>query len=142
MSKSVVLILSLSVFGSMTCLSQDIKFVYDEAGNRIVREIVSNSIVSEEVEYRVKSVSSLDNNRYKLNIRLYPNPTKGVFYVERSGFNERVDIKLFDTSGRLVSERISTELVEVFDISHLPVGIYILAMSGEDGESVYKMIKE
>ncbi len=141
MSKLVILVLLFMSSILMDASAQDRKFTYDDAGNRILRE-TEVSYNANDAEYRIMSLSSLDNTSYESIFRIYPNPAKDIFYVENVGPDIKRDMRLYDMAGRLIASRYSAESVEIFDISSFPSGIYILRISGIDGECTHKIIKE
>ena len=77
--KTIALGLLLATF---PCLSsgQNVSYAYDEAGNRVKREIVLQTRAAEESTN--ESYSEMLNDR---DIRIYPNPTEGQLTVEITG---------------------------------------------------------
>ena len=74
------------------CFSQDLKYTYDAAGNRIKREIVVQ-------RQNAPTMRSGENDFFsdKLSdktIRIYPNPTSGVMKIEIKGFTVRIQALL------------------------------------------------
>ena len=64
-------------------------------------------------------------------VQLYPNPTDRLLYVVAP---KTSTIKMLDISGRLISERISQEIEEVFDMGKLAQGVYIIEIV-ENGQT-------
>jgi hypothetical protein len=63
---------------------------------------------------------------------IYPNPTKGIVQF---GLPQLEQIKVFNTSGKLMMVKTNQSSSNSLDISSLPNGCYLLRV--ESGESVY-----
>jgi len=74
-------------------------------------EVIADIIVTDNTAISEISVS---------NIKIYPNPTSDILFVECENINA---IKLYDLLGKEVLTQISNGKVTV-NISHLPKGIY------------------
>jgi hypothetical protein len=75
-------------------------------------------------------------------IRVFPNPTTGKFRIEMS--DEICDIEVFDVFGRKVQTEGRKEKSEsemVMNISHLPLGIYIVKIITNERIVTQKIIK-
>lgn len=72
-----------------------------------------------------------------VNIKIYPNPTKGALKIEYSGFEDQHDIKLqlWDIYGRMVMHRelVADQATSTIDLSYLPDGMYIIVIEGKNG---------
>ncbi len=78
------------------------------------------------------SIVSIDDDSDLLNF--YPNPAKDVLNVNSS---EMADyIKIFDLHGRLIIEKMPVAQNEVLNLSLLPGGIYIIAVSYRSGNLI------
>ena len=78
-------------------------------------------------------------------IKVYPNPTTGIFTLEmaESAANSRVDVQIFSMIGELVQQtNISGEKSHEFNLSSQPRGIYILRVL--QGENIFmeKVIRQ
>lgn len=106
---------------------QNVSYAYDEAGNRVKREIVLQTRAAEESTN--ESYSEMLNDR---GIRIYPNPTEGQLTVEITGDGAcRFDI--YNISGQQVLTTNSGPGRVVLDISSQPKGLYILRVTTENG---------
>jgi hypothetical protein len=135
--KTIALGLLLATF---PCLSsgQNVSYAYDEAGNRVKREIVLQTRAAEESTN--ESYSEMLNDR---GIRIYPNPTEGQLTVEITGDGAcRFDI--YNISGQQVLTTNSGPGRVVLDISSQPKGFYILRITtGNGGDpSTWKIVKK
>lgn len=63
--------------------AQSVKYSYDNAGNRIKREIVMKAKSSYKETSRTECFSEMLSDK---DIRIYPNPTKGRLKIEIAGY--------------------------------------------------------
>lgn len=71
-------------------------------------------------------------------LKIYPNPVKDEFHI---GINDKVNIKIFDTTGKLVLTNLS-ENNQSIRVSELKTGIYFVQIYSEKGNSLHKLIKK
>jgi hypothetical protein len=76
-------------------------------------------------------------------IRVYPNPSNGLFNIHINKFVDEVNIQVFDMNGRLVlsNENIKFNTDEVIDLSNLGTGMYVLKISGQNINYIEKLNK-
>ena len=83
-------------------------------------------------------------------IKIYPNPTTGKLKIE-NGELKIENIEIYDIYGRNVGAKFPSNKLEgwqpqadgvVFNISHLPSGIYFVIITTESGVVVKKVVKE
>lgn len=119
-----------------------VAFSYDLDGNRTNREILfgrmeRNSKTNEEL---VSSVTDFFN---AMEVSLYPNPTNDKFFVELKGdTNEKAEATLTHISGAVLEKRILKDSRELFDLSGLAPGIYLLKLTVDNEIHVWKVIKK
>lgn len=117
-----------------------IGFSYDEAGNRVKREIIMSQSQSK-AKKRSASFSDMVSDRQ---IKIFPNPTKGVLHVELLNNKEQVagNIAVYSLSGaKITSCPIANNRADV-DISFSTSGIYVLRINIGESSSSWKIIKE
>lgn len=68
-------------------------------------------------------------------VKMYPNPATNVFYLNT---NEATEVKLYDTSGRVVKQ--ATYANSGVSVADLTAGIYIVEMTTNAGRSVQRLI--
>lgn len=80
----------------------------------------------------------------KPEIVLSPNPVRDVATIHFSDESQAgQSIKIIDIAGREVLEtRLSAELIQEFDVSHLLTGEYFIILQGKTGRSVLRFMKE
>lgn len=78
----------------------------------------------------VLATENLDHNQLKI----YPNPMRDEFEIE--GLNGDESIKIFDHSGRIVKELISTSSIELIHVGDLENGMYTVLIQDKDGRAM------
>jgi hypothetical protein len=75
-------------------------------------------------------------------IKVYPNPTSGKVYIDLSGFNGVVkDVSVVNIAGQeVVRRRVTDQIRQEVDLSHLTSGIYILKVTGDNIDKDFKII--
>ncbi|MEX0811408.1 MAG: T9SS type A sorting domain-containing protein [Chitinophagales bacterium] len=87
-----------------------------------------------------KSVGIAPNFEGQFGLEVYPNPTRGQLIVEWHENNDLETIKLFDSTGKIISQNnISGELKTTLDTQNLPAGIYLLEIAGKNSRSMRKV---
>jgi len=84
--------------------------------------------------------SNLGTSKLETNsIRIYPNPVHNIINIENSGFAIQ-KITIYNLEGQKLQEILNRNLINV---SQLANGIYLLTITGEDGNTeTYKIIKK
>jgi hypothetical protein len=113
-------------------------FNYDGSGNRENRQLIqlkSGQTSSEESIY--------EDIVNQLEIKIYPNPTKGLLKIEIPCIEkEKATIGIFTMQGAMIKKlAVSTTYTEV-DLKNQPPGIYILRICVGEISSEWKIIKD
>lgn len=116
-----------------------VEFTYDKAGNRTSRYVIV--LKSSEIDIPI-----IEDEIGALEIKLYPNPTKGNLVVDVAN-GEECDLykfMLFDVSGKMLVNKIESGTgTHPFDITDFSSGAYILILeTPNNGKKEYKIIKE
>ncbi len=75
-------------------------------------------------------------------IRVYPNPSNGLYNVRLNAFAGKASVALTDINGRMVYNAIHEFDTETsLDVRHLQSGLYILKISGNNVSYTQKLIK-
>lgn len=113
-------------------------FTYDGSGNREKRQFIqlkSGQVTSEESIY--------EDVVNQLEIKIYPNPTKGIINVKIPMDDEKtIMLQLLNINGSLLQENFVTDELTIIDLSGKPSGLYILRIRGGDESSEWKILKE
>lgn len=137
-----VLLNVMAISYSISIDAQNISFAYDNAGNRIKREIVVNT--KRVPGQSARGESFVEEMLLDKKIRIYPNPTSGMLKIEIQNFetDNYGTMSLYSTSGiMMLSLEINSPVTEI-DISTYAGGIYILQIDINGQETSWKIIKE
>lgn len=91
----------------------------------------------------VDTGTSVVNIKDQSQIKIFPNPTRSLFYIDGIKGNARV--QLFDVSGKLILNRpLSPNTGKSIDCSQLPAGIYWLYLKEDNSKTIYshKLVKQ
>ena len=136
----IIIAVLLALVSPFMIVSQDIRFSYDAAGNRVKREIVMEAKALD-----TKSTTDcFSESIAKKDIKIYPNPTDGIIKVEISVFDDTdiCEISIFNASGQLLLSRTASSSITEVDIVSQPKGIYIMRISLNGNDSIWKIIKK
>jgi len=75
-------------------------------------------------------------------VLIYPNPARGMVYVEWSGQGGPVEIGLFNLTGEVLNKRLLYEPKGVLNLSSYAKGLYFLRVRFAGGERLYKVVLE
>ena len=81
--------------------------------------------------------------REMLKVKIYPNPTDDVLFIELSGGAEISNIALYDLQGRVVGANNHSPLqgmATTLDVKSVPAGIYILRVTDTEGKEYHRKI--
>ncbi len=138
--KKLLTIISLITIALCSFSQTYIRYEYDDAGNRIVRKVVSirssgsSTDIAEEVEQ-----DKID----EFNISIFPNPTQGNLNVNIDGLNEeKSSILVYDLNGREIFSVNELKSENLIDITRQPSGTYIMIINIDDKRSQWKIMKE
>ncbi len=82
------------------------------------------------------------NNTNLENIKLYPNPNKGIFNISLDHKNETYQLEIYNSLGELVYQSmVINELLEI-NLEASPIGLYYVKLKGKEGNKTFKFIKE
>lgn len=75
-------------------------------------------------------------------IKLYPNPTKGEYYIEFDRLRQEGEILIYNSAGALISERPIREKVMNMTFSNSPKGLYYAVIRIQNSIIVKKIVLE
>ena len=113
---------------------------YDAAGNRVRRRVVTLKTDGDSGTFDNPKADpvSLDDG----NVRLYPNPTRGIIVLESLEGEKVVRYRLSDTGGRLIEADNAPGSSLRLDLSPYPAGIYLLEVVLGKERKHYKIVKQ
>lgn len=135
-------VISVPSFG----MSGDTTFVfsYDASGNRTERVIdltksaeitASSSTANEEKLFEAELVN--------LDIRIYPNPTKGVLKVEIPGIGDiKPTLVVYNLQGKQLVHKTVSNQISTINLSGHPAGMYIMKIVNGQESLDWKIIKD
>lgn len=140
--------MSKKLFALIVCLipyvsnAYKVSYSYDAAGNRVSKEIVL------EQKRSLKKGNSHENTVSETlsdkEIRIYPNPTKGILKLEISVLeeNDNCEISIYSSSGQLLYTLRTNEQIIDIDMTSFTSGAYFLHITINREQSIWKIIKE
>lgn len=86
---------------------------------------------------------SLSNNQFNdKEIKLYPNPTSGIFTIDLPSQYEEITIDVYDIYGKLLKKQKYTNTEKIVSYIEGVTGIYFLKITTPNGANSFKVIKE
>ena len=74
-------------------------------------------------------------------LKVYPNPSQGLFSIDMTGINGDITLKIYDSMGRFISEQtLESGLVQMIDMSNASSGMYQLVLVDSDGHVVVRRV--
>jgi hypothetical protein len=95
------------------------------------------------ISFYVKDDVGFGDNNLDMNLGIYPNPTKGKFTMEISGFTGELAMNIVDLSGKTVFTQqlnVTAGFIRKFDVSTLAKGVYYIKLISDDGVKIEKLI--
>lgn len=152
MQKNIIVLLLVAGFVNLSFAQQILPriYEYDAAGNRIVRKVIElpvpdnmyNNTESDSVCH-VDSVYYIDNVQ-DYTIKIYPNPTSSLIYVDIEGDNadKNATLSVYNISGSLLYTKQITGNSTIVDLSNYPIGAYLVIMQLKNEKTTWKVLKK
>jgi subtilisin-like proprotein convertase family protein len=96
--------------------------------------------VSLDICYVTPSTSLATPDNTLANIKVYPNPTKGILNISLPEIQDKTTLKLNDIQGREILSKETTANSEVLDIENLQDGVYLLSIENGKNKTIKKII--
>ncbi len=82
--------------------------------------------------------------REKMNVKVHPNPTDDLLFVELSNGAEIANIALYDLQGRVVGANnhspLQTDATATLSLKSIPAGVYVLRVTDTEGREYHQKI--
>lgn len=119
---------------------------YQFAGDYVVTLIATNDCGSDTLEFLLKGVD-IDDEAFGRTIEIYPNPTKGEFFISADDFaSTHLSVKVTDTRGRVVFQNVSEHVFGGFrikvDLGAEAEGVYLVEISDGEHTAYKRVIRE
>lgn len=122
-----------------------VAYAYDNAGNRIGREIVMQAQQAKASRQlpgtaRLSFTDMLNDH----GIMIYPNPTYGFLKLCIYGLKDtdKCSMSLYTTKGaQIMANDVNKESLEI-NISNQPAGVYLLRITINNNSTIWKIIKK
>ncbi len=121
-----------------------IEYIYDQAGNRVSRRVIPLQQNIKKHTVPTDSIEVVKDFLGEMEVKLYPNPTKGLLLVEVTGgkSDKEMDLILYNGGGQTLVNKQATTGLNNLDLSNYPAGWYILQVKAGTEKKEYKIIKE
>lgn len=125
---------------------QSVHFAYDNAGNRISREIVLDPENKQLINENLQSEANINNSLLLQDylIKIYPNPTQGSLnlIIKDDLGGSFASILVIDMNGKKLFETETSSMESIVDLSKQTKGVYVLQVKIGDKTSEWKIVKE
>jgi hypothetical protein len=138
---AIVVLVALSIISQAQIYQ--IKYTYDDAGNRVKREIIlgkSKEVLTDSTTVNEPITDWLN----KMKISIYPNPTKGTLIIDIANMPEDVsgDITIHNIEGKSLLKLNQLKSTNTLNLSDYPTGVYILRIRSLEKSCEWKIVKE
>lgn len=145
-NKPFLLIVIFFVLGSSIINAQEIEYAYDNAGNRVLRQIYVMRKKSDNEKSSLPEISAFEDTLGTYDFTLYPNPTRDVLHISaEEDFLAMKNKKVFvyDLTGKLLIEQEVNDRITKLDFSDFVTGQYIVKMIADKKQiKEWKVIRE
>ncbi len=158
--KAIILTLSISFTFFFASAQTNIRYRYDDAGNRIFRGIYSYDPIEDDnsnngdgsgryanTDPKVDE-EKIDSNALKIQndwgVKVFPNPTQYEVNVNLStskNLESNIKIELLDASARVITSKVVNQLNNKIDLSTHKIGIYFIRVTYSGKSLIYKIEK-
>lgn len=140
--RSIILLLFFSVF-CLISFADRIVYSYDSSGNRTLRQKYIPTRGTVEQSENESDSDSLSEELTPNSIKIYPNPTDGIFSVEIIGMQspEDASITIYNMTGVIVYYNDQLKTTNEIDLTSCPSGIYLLITKVDGKTGSWKVLK-
>jgi hypothetical protein len=112
-----------------------IEVVWDQfiTGTGEIQMTWANAYGCESTQFYAVSVDVSVQEKFVSNLKIYPNPTRDLVYIQWDFMNENTFLSVYDNAGKLLStSKLSNKSLQQVDISGYENGVYQLRLSNEN----------
>lgn len=140
-----LLFVFITVLLSLVAMAQIVEFEYDDAGNRIMRDVIYfKSTIADSSDH--KQTEEFQVILGETQVTISPNPNGGTFTVKiENNLQSSVDsphLFLYTINGVLIYENNNAGILNEIDISEHKNGTYILSLIIGPERKTWKIIKQ
>jgi outer membrane protein assembly factor BamB len=73
-------------------------------------------------------------------IKVYPNPSSGIVYIQSSSFWQNASVVVTDITGRKISKSEISKDDLAIDLSHLSEGLYLISVEKDAQKNTFKIL--
>lgn len=143
-----IIALCITLWITSTGFAQEIEYLYDNAGNRVLRQIyvLRSSPAGNEEAVENLAPLQLEDRVGEFEFTLFPNPTRDVLNISVNDLflaEKNKEVSVTDLNGKLLVKQKVQDRVTNLDFSTYTPGSYIVRISSE-GQKVreWKIIRE
>ncbi len=97
--------------------------------------------LSDPIEIKISDNVGIADLLSKANVSMYPNPTKGVLHVNLSDYkSQNIKMNVYDTKGQVVMTKEILRSANVFNLSTLPKGSYVVELKSGNKKSSSRIV--
>ena len=124
---------------SIASFSQSFEYTYDNAGNRIHREVVEMRSMNN----NDTPASPINSQFGEMSVSIFPNPTAGLLGVEITHLPDGAvgSLQLFNIQGAELYNKQGVAVSNPVDMSSLPAGQYLLVLQVNDKKKEWCVVK-
>lgn len=118
----------------VSTVGNPIVYTFPSSGDYRICQVIRNENCSDSTCQDIWVAPSGITESSDGELKLYPNPSKGRFTIERSSFNNNASVTLYNTTGKQVwtkEIRASEQIIEV-NATLLTPGVYLLKLTDKD----------
>lgn len=86
-------------------------------------------------------VSIFESPDCKTNIKAFPNPTKAIVTLEKSGISEELFVEIYNLQQKVIRSETIREDTSELDFSEMPVGVYFIKISAVKSKTFIQTLK-
>ena len=136
---TIIIVLIMSLLSARTVSAQDIRFTYDDACNRIKREVIQIEQVIDFKDKNLKKFITRQQIDKEISVSADKYTDKIRIGINDDSFDGSMEVEIYSIAGYRMKGTQTEGRVTDIDISNLPKGIYVVILKYKDKSNVYKI---